>query len=146
MCEVCKATTDGVVGRVAARRAQAKHDQQVREEAIRSVLGQPAPPRLTATGYAQRCLAVVGGIVLLASVNLILHVLVITLAVLFAAVSCSAAVVTVRRRRKRRPVIPAPLPAGPVRTVVTAVTVQAIGQAGRSALTARERAESQVRR
>ncbi len=103
-------------------------------------------PRDTPTQFAQRVLAVVGGIVLLASVNLILHALLIALASIFVITAGTAAVVAVRRHRRRMAVIPAPPPAGPVRTVVTAVTVQVIGQAARSALTARERAESQVRR
>jgi hypothetical protein len=144
MCEVCKTTTSGVVGRAEARRAQAQHDQKIRQEAIQSVLGQSARPRLTPTDYAQRVLAVVGGIVLLASLNFLLHALLATLAVLFAGVSATAVVVAVRRRSRAARAIPAPLPAAPPpRTVVTSVDVRAIGPSpARQGLHAPERART----
>jgi hypothetical protein len=129
MCETCKATGLGVVGSWQARRAQEAHDRKIREETIKMMSGGRAAAQPTLTEKAQTVLVVVGGIVLLASASLIIHVLLITLAMLFAAVSASAVLVTARRRRLRaRLVIPAPLPPAGVRTMVTGVMVQAIGQ------------------
>jgi hypothetical protein len=79
-------------------------------------------------------LMVVGGIVLLASMNFLLHALLIMLASIFAILAVTAVVVIVRRRRRRQFLIPAPLPAARPRTVVTAVTVKAIGPARRAGL------------
>jgi DNA segregation ATPase FtsK/SpoIIIE, S-DNA-T family len=74
---------------------------------------------------ASGVLMVVGGIVLLASMNFLLHALLVTLASVFAAVSTTAAVVIVRRRRRLRTVIPAPLE-GRYRSAVTSVTVRSL--------------------
>ena len=121
----------GHVGRAECRRVMQAHDRKIREEAIRSVTGRPARPALTPTDYAQRVLIVVGGIVLLASMNFLLHALLCTLAALFVLVCSVAVVVTMRRRRRRRTVVRAPLPA-PARTMVTGVRVRAIGAPARS--------------
>jgi hypothetical protein len=128
MCEKCK-VTPAVIGRAAGRKAQREHDAKVAADALRAYHGQAAAPRLTATQYAERVLMVVGGIVLLASMNFLLHALLISLAVLFAAVSTTAVVVTVRRRKRRlRTVIPAPLE-GRYRTAVESVTVRSLPRA-----------------
>ncbi len=62
--------------------------------------------------------------------NFLLHALLYTLASVFLAVSVTAVVVIAKRRR--RVLLPAPLPARPPRTTVTAVEVRAIGQANRA--------------
>jgi hypothetical protein len=141
MCEKCKVTI-GSVGAAAGRKAQREHDAKVAADALRAYHnGQPARAGLTATDYAQRVLMVAGGIVLLASMNFLMHALLVTLAALFAVLCGVAAVVTVRSRRRLRTVIPAPLPAARPRTTVTAVQVRAIGsrqaQAGLPVITGR---------
>jgi hypothetical protein len=128
MCEKCT-VTPAVIGRAAGRKAQREHDAKVAADAVKAfTAGQPQPSQFDkATRTAQKVLAGVGVVVLLASVNFIEHVVLITLAGLFALVCSAAAAVTVRRRRRRRTVIPAPLPAARPRTTVTAVQVRAIG-------------------
>jgi len=131
MCERC-GVTPAVIGRAAGRKAQREHDAKVAADAVKAfTAGQAQPsPFDKATRTAQRVLAVVGGIVLLASVNFLLHALLYALLAVFALVCGAAVVVTVRRRRRLRKVIPAPLPA-PARTMVAGVRVRAIGQANR---------------
>jgi len=145
MCE--GKTGIGIVGRAECRRAQAKHDQKIREDAIRSVLGhQPAQSRLTPTEVAQRFLIGVGAVVLLASADFLAHLLLIVLTAVFGLVSITATTVIVRRRRQRKAIIPAPLPAAPPRTVVTGVTVRPIESPRRAAVAAGERDRSTARR
>ena len=133
-CDRKHAPGIGAVGAAAARRAQAKHDQQIREQTIRELTGLQAPPQLTSTQYAQRVLCVVGGIVLLASVDLVVHIVVITVlvAVILALVG-GVGVLAYRlgRRNRRTPVLPAPDPelAAVKRITVTAATVRPIGRA-----------------
>jgi hypothetical protein len=118
-----------VVGRAAGRKAQRQHDAKVAADAVRAYQNgsaKPARQPLTPTQYAQRVLAVCGGIVGLYAMNFLLHAMLVTLAVLFAGVSATAVVVTVRRRRRTARAIPAPLPAASPRTVVTAVHIQAV--------------------
>jgi hypothetical protein len=81
----------------------------------------------SATETAQSFLWVVGFIVVAASARLILHVAVIGLSAILAALIAVWSARTVYRRRMRaRVVIPAPLPDAPPLTVVEAVTVRAI--------------------
>jgi hypothetical protein len=89
---------------------------------------QPASARLSPTQYAQRVLAVCGGIVVLASAGAILRGLLIAVAVVLAlAVAAAGGWLwhRVRSLRQRQYIVPAPLPA-PARTVVTGVSVRAI--------------------
>jgi hypothetical protein len=128
MCEQCK-VTPAVMGRAAGRKAQREHDAKVAADAVRAYAKGSAAPqsRPTPTEYAQRVLMVAGGIVLLASVNFLMHALLYTLAAVFTVLCGVAAVVAVRRRRRRlRTVIPAPLPSAPARTTVTGITVRAL--------------------
>ena len=94
-------------------------------------------PARTLTQKAETALVVVGGIVLLASMNWILHALVIALASVLAVLVAAAAVLAVRRSRparSRRALVPAPRQAIAARTTVTSVTVNAIGQGARPVL------------
>lgn len=112
-------------------RAEARHEQKIRQEAIRGALGQQ-PKRETLTEKAQTMLIVVGGIVLLGSASLVIRILAVTLAViagLLVGAIAAAVVVGIRRRRSQRPLLPAPLPGAPARTVITAVSKRAIGPA-----------------
>jgi hypothetical protein len=127
MCEKC-AVTPAVIGRAAGRKAQREHDAKVAADAVKAfTAGQPQPSQFDkATRTAQKVLAGVGVVVLLASVNFIEHVVLITLAVVFALVCSAAVTVAVRRRRRLRTTIPAPLPSAPARTTVTGITVRAL--------------------
>lgn len=85
---------------------------------------QPAAAK-TATDRAQEVLAVVGVVVLMASVSWIMHALAIALSVIFIA-PCGVAGYKLKRRLMRcAAAVPAPLPGAP-RTMVTGVTVRAL--------------------
>lgn len=110
-------------------RALARHEQKIREDAIRSVTGQQ-PKRETLTEKAQTMLIVVAGIVLLGSAQLVLHIVAVTLAVLaglLIGAVAAVAVVAIRRRRRSRAAIAVPLPAAAIRAVVTDAKRRAIG-------------------
>jgi hypothetical protein len=85
-----------VVGRSAGRKAQREHDAKVAADAVRSYVNGQARPAgktsLTPTQYAERVPMVVGGIVLLAAMNWLLHALLYSLAAVFTVV-CGCSVV-----------------------------------------------------
>lgn len=128
---VCEGKMPGFISRQAiyakGRRMAAQQDCHCR---------QPAP--LTSTQYAQRVLAVVGGVVLLAMAGVIIHVAIVAALGLAAMALLAGAWWTVRRvRGLRQPVlIPAPLPGAPARTTVTGVRVRALGPSRAAASTA----------
>ncbi len=101
-----------VVGRAASRKAQRQHDAQVAADAVRAFQGgQPKVRKEHGPAYVTLC--VVAGIVLLASMHAILHLLSVVL--LIVAVAGVTAVVAWATRglhlpRRRRVVVPAPTP------------------------------------
>jgi len=94
MCD--KQERMAVVGRSAGRKAQREHDAKVAADAVRSYVNGQARPAgktsLTPTQYAERVPMVVGGIVLLAAMNWLLHALLYSLAAVFTVV-CGCSVV-----------------------------------------------------
>jgi hypothetical protein len=125
-----------VVGRAAGRRAQRQHDARVAADAVRAF--QSGAPAKKEHGPAYVTLCVVGGIVLLAELHAILHVLSVLL-IIAAVIGTVAGLALVTRSwhlpRRRRYVVPAPDPELAARTVTTveSATVLPLDRARRRA-------------
>ena len=128
MCDDEKMAT---VGRAAGRRAQRQHDAQVAADAVRGYVN-GVPPKKE-RGPLAITLCVVGGIVVLASMNAILHALLIAVISILGVAALGGGVLLARRvRQLSQPQIAPWLPQAPPRTEVESVSVRALGQAGRA--------------
>jgi len=115
-----------VVGRAAGRRAQRQHDAQVAADAVRSYVNGAAPKK--EHGPLAITLCVVAAIVLLASMNAILHALLIAVISILGVAALGGGVLLARRvRALSQPQVAPWLPQAPPRTEVKSVSVRALG-------------------